>query len=87
MFEFQGRVSVEAREPISAVAQWAAGAMSEASPAPAAAQSAEAAASPARAAAQATEASTAAAQASIVVAVVSHGVKGVELGLLFKARS
>lgn len=77
MLDFQGRISVKAREPISPVAQWVAAAISEAPPAPAPAQSAEAATSPA----------TAIAQAAIVVAVVAHGVKGVELGLLFKAIS
>ena len=62
-------------------------ATSVASKARAEAQRAEAAASTATAKAQAAKASAAVAQASVVVAVMAHGVRGGESGLLFKTRS
>lgn len=92
MLDFQGRISVEIRESISSIAQWAeaAGSIASPAPAPAPAQSGEAATSPATATAQPAEAATspatAAAQATIEVAVVAHGVKSVEFGLLYSRR-
>ena len=61
-------------------------ATSIASEARAVAQPAEAAASTATAKAQAAKASVAVAQAAVVVAVMAHGVRGGESGLLFKTR-
>ena len=90
-------ISVEARESISSKEGWAAivaiskasksRATSIASKARAEAQRTEAAASTATAKAQAAKASIAVAQASVVVAVMAHGVRGGESGLLFKTRS
>ena len=62
-------------------------ATSVASEARAKAQPAEAPASTAMAKAQASKASVAVAQATVVVAVMAHGVRGGEFGLLFKART
>ena len=87
MLVFQGRISVGAGESISAIAQWVTAAISVVSPGPAPAQSRVAATFPATAIAQPAEAATspatAVAQATIVVAVVPHGVEGVESGLLY----
>ena len=90
-------ISVEARESISSKGRWAAivaiskasksRATSIASKASAEAQPAEAAASTAPAKTQAAKASVAVAQAAVVVAVMAHGDRGGEFGLLFKART
>ena len=97
MLGYYSQSLVEARENTSSKEQWTVtaarakasktGAIAIASEARAVAQPAEAAASTATAKAQAAKASVAVAQASIVVAVMAHGVRGGESGLLFKTRS
>ena len=91
------RISVVARESISSKEGWVdivaiskaskSRATSIASKARAEAQRTEAAASTATAKAQTAKASAAVAQASVVVAVMAHGVRGGESGLLIKTRS
>ena len=96
MLGYYSQSLVEAGETTSSKEQWmvtaARAKASEtrattvASEARAVAQPAEAAASAAMAKAQAAKASVAVAQASVMVAVMAHGVRGGESGLLFKTR-
>lgn len=79
---FQGRISAASR-PVSSIVPWTIAAISVAS-----IERSISVAAIATAIAQATEAiAIAVAQASVVAAAVAHGVRGVEFGLLFKARS